>query len=359
MLLLSITGFLCPHSVHSESYDFLDSPNRILPLVDNGVISRGVSFSNCVCGRDADAFEKAIESVTAKLLKFDSSSSTMSEVRMIQQILSGVLPEKSEQRSSSGNWQSKKYATGKEQAKSLSRRHRNATQVSQKKPTRAWQSYRFREELLVAVAMGSREPGIDRMLTVQDSWGLDVSQTVFYLSASLAREYGEDLKSIASVVQMDDDSLLMSPLAVLHHLYSNFLDRYNWFLLAVNGSVYVRGWQLEEMLSYMDPEQEVYLGHPAMGTDSNGSPVHYCSSGPGIILSRAALNSLFSSSEGACSKLVQLHGKSPTFTWNDYDRGLGGCVEKAMGVICASGEEQVCWLSSALTYQHGCTQGYI
>ena len=337
--LLSLAGLLCPYSAHSDYDGVFGSPNRLIPLVEKGVLQNRVSFSSCVCGREAEEFQQAIESVTQKLLQLDSSPATMAEVKVIQQIMLGVLPEKATSRER----QNARYASGKELARAISRRHRNATHASRNKQTRSWQRFNFREELLVAVAMGDGESGIDRMLTIQDSWGLDVSQTVFYVSASVAKAYREDMNFLANVVQIkDSDSSVTTPLAALHHIHTNFLDTYNWFLLAGNGSLYLHGWKLEEMLSCMDPEQEVYLGHPVVAIGKDSSLVHYCAGSSGIILSRAALRSLISS-QGACPEVLgQVNGKGSTYTWSDYDKGLGQCMEKAMGITCANGEDEVC-----------------
>lgn len=346
-MILALTGLLCPSSVHPDSGVFFLSPNSIISITENGkFVRRGVTSTSCVCGKQVNELQQSIESIVGKLLKFDSSPQTKGEVRAIQRILSGLLPE-----TSSGSWQTKKYPTGKELAKSISRPSHNIANASQHNRTRAriWQSFSFREELLVAVVMIGHEPGIDRMLMIQDSWGLDVAQTVFYMSADLAREYEEDLKRLATVVQMDDESWLSSPMAVLRHLHNHYLDSYNWFLLAGNGSVYVRGQQLEEMLSCMNPEQAVYLGHPAVAVDKDGSPIHYCMGGPGIILSRAALHSLLAT-KGVCPELALIHSESHAHIWGDYDRELGRCIKRTIGISCANREQEVgCFLLALIT----------
>lgn len=77
--------------------------------------------------------------------------------------------------------------------------------------------------------------------------------------------------------------------ALLDLVRSNFLEQYNWFLIAPSNT-YVSVQRLERFLQGINPYKVVYIGHPS--SKNMPSDLHYCEGGPGIIFSHMALQKM-------------------------------------------------------------------
>ena len=83
--------------------------------------------------------------------------------------------------------------------------------------------------------------------------------------------------------------------ALLELITENFIDDYNWFLLAPS-NVYVSVQSLERFLQRLNPYKVVYVGRPSNYSMPNER--NYCEGGPGIVLSHMAVRKLRRRLEG-------------------------------------------------------------
>lgn len=202
--------------------------------------------------------------------------------------------------------------------------------------------YSFREKMLVAV-IGSHLHA-NRMETIYDTWARSVSQVMFFTGSDghLDSMGLEGLPVVQLPGITDDSSAHLKMFAVLKHLSQYYSNKYNWFM-RVSDTAYVRGHKLEELLSKMDPNEKVYLGHPVLERTEGNSQLKllphesYCKGGPGVVLSRAALQAL-SPYLDLCMEAVQKHNQNSTEPqWNREDVELGRCVSRTIKVQCLSG----------------------
>lgn len=202
--------------------------------------------------------------------------------------------------------------------------------------------YTFREKLLVAVT--SSHIHANRMEVIYDTWARDVSQIMFFTGSDgdLDSMELEGLPVVKLPGIRDDSSAPFKTFAVLKHLGQHYSNKYNWFM-QVNDAAYVRGHKLEEQLSRMDPNERIYLGHPASRSAEENTQLKllphecYCKGGPGVVLSRGALQAL-SPYLDLCMRAVQQYNQNSSKPqWYREDVELGRCVSRTIGVQCLSG----------------------
>lgn len=104
---------------------------------------------------------------------------------------------------------------------------------------------------------------------------------------------------------------------LLENIYRSFFSQYEWFVITPP-STYLSTKQLERLLVTMDPLTIVYMGHPS----SSG----YCMGGPGIVLSRVALEGIVPHLENC------LQNGSTTSVGGD--EALGNCFMAKLQTSC-------------------------
>ena len=123
-------------------------------------------------------------------------------------------------------------------------------------------------------------------------------------------------------------------------LHSKYIENYNWFLLASH-EVYVAARDLENLLKRLDPHTPVYLGKPESQNPFEMASLrmlpneYFCKGGPGIILSRAALEAIVPFLD-KCLQQIQ------SYSFNRSDVELGRCFSRKVDVHCStSGEVRI------------------
>ena len=168
----------------------------------------------------------------------------------------------------------------------------------------------------------------NRIETIYDTWGRDVSAIKFYTGAS---EQTTQLHTEGvPVVQLHDlgsSSEWTQISKILEHVYKNYFNEYNWFVLTLD-DLYINGHGLQELLSRMDSETDVYIGHPMQFSWTN-KPFTYCSSQLGIVLSRRLLYNLVTKIE-QCKSFM-----------SSWDAELGQCIKSLISIECGHNMDEV------------------
>ena len=191
-------------------------------------------------------------------------------------------------------------------------------------------NYQFRKAFVTAVTTSHGHKA--RIETIYDTWGQDVDGVLFFMGTE-EKVDNLGLEGIP-VVQLpelsDHKDETRGTYEVLKYLYEHELNSYHWFVL-VSDEVYINALGLEELLNRMDSESNIYMGYPST---NDFNDITYCAEGPGVILSRAALQELV-------QKLDQCKDEG-----NNWDIELGICVNNILNAKCANGAAEVRVLSN-------------
>ena len=143
--------------------------------------------------------------------------------------------------------------------------------------------------------------------------------------------------SIVGLRLEESSSGIEALFGLLKNLYSNYLEEYDWFLLA-SDTTYVAGRELEEMLLHLDPQKLVYMGRATSSKNLKLrmlSNEYFCESGPGIVLSNAALRAVVPHLDN-CLALVHRYSRKKDLFPSQPDLELGRCFSRKLGVHCSS-----------------------
>lgn len=189
----------------------------------------------------------------------------------------------------------------------------------------SYKTYRL-PYLVIVMATNSQ---VSKIETIYDTWGRDVTGIKFFVQLS---DENRQLNSEGvPVVQLQDSSISSEWTIIttaIKHIYKNYYDKYNWFVFTLD-NVYINGHGLRELLSGMDPEVNVYLGHPEMVSWRN-KPFSYCSGQLGVILSRRLIRDIVLSLD----RCKEYHGRK-------WDQALGHCVRRMGSIQCSHDKEEV------------------
>ena len=118
----------------------------------------------------------------------------------------------------------------------------------------------------------------DRLVVIGGAGDLD------NVNGMLNLHYARECSTFSSFSESSGDKWSPSQLiCLLRNLYMNFITEYDWFVIT-SPHTYLSILQLERFLMTLDPLDIIYTGlHNATG---------HCNGGPGIVLSRAALESI-------------------------------------------------------------------
>lgn len=191
----------------------------------------------------------------------------------------------------------------------------------------------IREPLLVAVITSNSRAS--QMDAIYDTWGRSVTQTIFFTASDEGSDNmvldGLPIVKLSGI--RDESPPLVKTLAVLSYLNKHYSHKYNWFF-RVNDTAYLRGDRLLELVNQMDSAIPVYMGHPAShGSKEANDPSSdcYCRGGPGVLLSRAALQALSPHLDWCLENSRQQNREQQ---WYGEDEQLGLCLNRRLGVHC-------------------------
>lgn len=174
--------------------------------------------------------------------------------------------------------------------------------------------------------------------TVNATWGPTLARyKIFVKSDSNIPARLNDNFPIVKLGLKEDASDLEEMFSLLKNLYAHHLEAYDWFLL-VSDKTYVAGSELEWMLLHLDPQKLVYMGRAVNTKDFRLRMLaneYYCKSGPGIVLSNAALRAIVPHLD-LCMALVRGYSKKRYVFPSHPDLELGRCFSRKLGVHCST-----------------------
>lgn len=135
-----------------------------------------------------------------------------------------------------------------------------------------------------------------RAVAINNTWGRGLSD-LYYFSAHSGNS---DIQLPIITLPGVNDSVYPPQRKVYHmlkYMHDHFIEEYDFFMRS-DDDVYVKTDLLHELLSRVNPAQDIYMGCPGFGKPSDRSRIqleeeeHYCMGGPGVIFSRSALRRL-------------------------------------------------------------------
>ena len=199
------------------------------------------------------------------------------------------------------------------------------------------EEYKMRKNILGAVLTPVNR--LDYTIsTVNETWGSTLTgYTIFVKSDSTVPTRLNHNFSIVGLRLEEGASGLEELFSLLKNLYANYLEEYNWFLI-VSDRTYVAGRELEWRLLHLDPQKLVYMGRAVNTKDFKLRMLaneYFCESGPGIVLSNAALRAIVPHLD-PCMTLVQGYSRKRDSFPSQPDLELGRCFSRKLGIHCST-----------------------
>jgi chondroitin sulfate synthase len=185
---------------------------------------------------------------------------------------------------------------------------------------------------LVFVGVMTAEKYLDtRAKAVYETWGRELPGRIAFFSSesSTVPENCPDLPLVPLPRVDDTYPPQKKSFMMLQYMWSNFGDRFEWFLRA-DDDVYVRTDRLERLLRSVDSRRAMYIGQAGRGNSEEFGLLsleydeNFCMGGPGVILSRETLRRIVPHIKYCLRHLYTTH----------EDVELGRCVKKYAGIPC-------------------------
>lgn len=170
-----------------------------------------------------------------------------------------------------------------------------------------------------------------RAKAVYETWGKELPGKIAFFSSesSTIPENCPDLPLVPLPRVDDTYPPQKKSFMMLEYIWSNFGDRFEWFLRA-DDDVYVRTDRLEKLLRSVDSRRAMYIGQAGRGNSEEFGLLsleydeNFCMGGPGVVLSRETLGRIVPHIKYCLRHLYTNH----------EDVELGRCVKKYAGIPC-------------------------
>ncbi|XP_072759652.1 chondroitin sulfate synthase 1 [Anoplolepis gracilipes] len=170
-----------------------------------------------------------------------------------------------------------------------------------------------------------------RAKAVYETWGKELPGKIAFFSSesSTVPENCPDLPLVPLPRVDDTYPPQKKSFMMLEYMWSNFGDRFEWFLRA-DDDVYVRTDRLEKLLRSVDSRRAMYIGQAGRGNSEEFGLLsleydeNFCMGGPGVVLSRETLGRIVPHIKYCLRHLYTTH----------EDVELGRCVKKYAGIPC-------------------------
>lgn len=136
-----------------------------------------------------------------------------------------------------------------------------------------------------------------RAVAINKTWGRGLSDLRYFSSHS----GNSSIHQLPIVTLPGINDTVYPPQRKVYHMlkymHDHYIDEYDFFMRS-DDDVYVKTDLLLELLSKVNPAQEIYMGCPGFGKPADRDRIkltkeeHYCMGGPGVIFSRSALRKL-------------------------------------------------------------------
>ena len=196
------------------------------------------------------------------------------------------------------------------------------------------------ERFLLSIVLASLNQMESTVNTINSTWGQSAKD--WKVSVGTRGWNKENLSSVSSVneqyvliAQKCKDfptGKALSPkqlFCLLTEIHDSYIGKYHWFIILLN-STYFSYNKLTQVLHLLNSEEVIYMGLPATHTVSNkkskqSDVIHFCQNGPGIVLSRRALERIVPHLRECLKEKASREG----------DVKLGHCFTKKLGITCS------------------------
>ena len=149
------------------------------------------------------------------------------------------------------------------------------------------------------------------MKVISNTWRYDVSHMLFAAPYGCKRR--QSVRNTATETyhfHAKDLPQSVQIMKTLQYMQKYHANSYNWFVV-VSSETYVNGKKLGLYLSKLNPDEPVYLGQlPVNQSEERLRRVPHersCVGGPGIVLSRAAMNTVLDHHQADIIQSIQQH----------------------------------------------------
>lgn len=197
---------------------------------------------------------------------------------------------------------------------------------------------------LVFVGVMTAQKYLDtRAKAVYETWGKELPGKIAFFSSesSTVPENCPELPLVPLPRVDDTYPPQKKSFMMLQYMWSNFGDRFEWFLRA-DDDVYVRTDRLETLLRSVDSRRAMYIGQAGRGNSEEFGLLsldydeNFCMGGPGVVLSRETLRRIVPHIKYCLRHLYTTH----------EDVELGRCVKKYAGIPCTWSYEVILYSRS-------------
>jgi hypothetical protein len=135
-----------------------------------------------------------------------------------------------------------------------------------------------------------------RAVAINRTWGRGLSDLRFFSSHPKNSSIHLPIITLPGI----NDTVYPPQRKVYHmlkYMHDHYIDEYDFFMRS-DDDVYVKVDLLHELLTTVNPAQDIYMGCPGFGKPVDRDRIklnkgeHYCMGGPGVIFSRSALRKL-------------------------------------------------------------------
>jgi hypothetical protein len=220
--------------------------------------------------------------------------------------------------------------------------------------------YVFKKGLLVGV-LTQQEYLATRAKALYETWGREVDKLILFVGEDC--NISADLSHLP-IVKLDGvpDHVyppLKKAFAVMKYMYSHHINEFNWFIRA-DDDMYLRADKLTDLLSQMNPYEQVYLGRAGAGRKEDLERLEllpherYCMGGPGVILSNGAMRGVGPHLDNCLNAgmlyydvciVKGLHNDVIPYSHNDHASLVPRplyvtCNIEKLRVVCSSGDHE-------------------
>ena len=179
--------------------------------------------------------------------------------------------------------------------------------------------------LLFSAVLPTNYSELDYIASVYNTWGEVITNMAIFLPRSTNRTIFED--NVFVRLLNDSSTTLEGPhpnhkelFQVLHYLFKNSVDDYQYFLISTD-KVYINQYRFQDLLAESLPQNIQYGGLPTLFGRNT-----YCLGDAGILISWRTLSEL----------VPRLSECESWKTWLSWDKTLGHCIKKTLGLTCSN-----------------------
>eukprot|EP00058_Branchiostoma_floridae_P001261 XP_002586749.1 hypothetical protein BRAFLDRAFT_105747 [Branchiostoma floridae] len=187
------------------------------------------------------------------------------------------------------------------------------------------QELSLRRTVFVGVLTSWSVPSSTQQLSVMKTWGAEMAEGAMTFYAGMEESIEED--ESVPVQRVTGNTMGQKMYSALRHMCYVHLDKFKFFLLTMDNT-YVNVHNLTLLLDGLQSSEVIYMGS-SKRVPGDPTPVQYCELGPGVVLSRKAMQGLCTHVT-SCAKLSA--NPSPAYS-------LALCLQMTTATNCTTSAE--------------------